>query len=602
LKINAALSKIAPIALPWIATWTVIMAIFHKTQNLPFFELGLLLHFGMAGCCCMVVLAALRMAQKSQILSEKWTFPLIFLLFLLIWLIPVAASWVGRANWGMTAPTEVLLVAVAFFRQMKKVSPVNISPILMILGCFLVGFWFFHRARAIKNSQRIDFFWQKIGKKGWWVCFFAFFSVMLLPFLLPFSRLNAYESLSRRDPFSAFFFLNLKEKYISILNSKKLRPKIKDGNIPDAPLPVKNAQNVIILCLDALRADRLAAYGGAKGQMPHLDSLISSGFFQKIDHSMSISTTSIEDVYSILYSNYYELMKTPLDRPSFAWLLRKYGYETHFLLAGMHRGFHGMGQFYESDATTFFEGLDSKISDPNDDQILFEGLKKLPNATEKPAFFYIHMMSSHHVGTKHADFQRHQPAQFEFWETDIEKKLSATRNHYQNGVEQADLIVGQLLKNLDEKGFLKNSIVWLLADHGEALGERDAAITGHGGCFWKEVMRVPMLFHNSTGQKLTNNYFANTLDLAPTTVKMLHLPVPDRWIGQSLTEKQTPRISDHRSNSGRAWIYSDSISLKKIQINYQDSAQSWYDLKVDPMELNNLFGKKPSGDWSFNRQ
>jgi hypothetical protein len=58
----------------------------------------------------------------------------------------------------------------------------------------------------------------------------------------------------------------------------------------------------------------------------------------------------------------------------------------------------------------YYDGASSKKNSINDDNTLFEGLEKVPDYAERPAFFYFHLMSPHHLGTKFPEYCRYLPA------------------------------------------------------------------------------------------------------------------------------------------------------------------------------------------------
>jgi glucan phosphoethanolaminetransferase (alkaline phosphatase superfamily) len=64
-------------------------------------------------------------------------------------------------------------------------------------------------------------------------------------------------------------------------------------------------------------------------------------------------------------------------------------------------------------------------------------------------------------------------------------------NRYDNGILRADSFIRELFSSLDRKGYLQNSIVMILADHGEELGERGHY--GHGSNLYQSQIRIPML-------------------------------------------------------------------------------------------------------------
>lgn len=492
----------------------------------------------------------------------------------------------------MIVSSELIGIFFAGFREMGQMAAINPAPVLWAAGLVLGGFLYFHFIRWEKTGAAVAFFFEKIEKKGLLAAWAGAGAILFLPLVF---GAESRKILIWNDPFSAFFYANFKEKFILAKNSAAFRPLISDPNVPQKPPENFNKKNVIIICLDALRADRLAAYGGEKGQMPHLDSLISEGFFHKIDHGVSNGTSTLEGIYSMLFSNFFAEAATPTDRPGLPWLLRWAGYDAHFLLAGIHRGWYGLGNFYTQEATTLFEGLDSENFNPNDDRILGEGLEKLTDFNQKPAFFYVHMMSSHVAGSKLEKFRLHQPDTYDLWATHTQTQVDAYKNHYQNGVQQADWMLFELLSKFEKKGFLQNSIVWVFADHGESLGEH-GGLLGHSEKPWREIMRIPMLFHDPDTAALANLQFATLTDIAPTTAARLGLPIPQKWVGKSLTEPFSSRQIHINGKESDAWVRIGAGYFEKYGVNWGDTTRYFFDLNKDPSELQNLWpNRRPIG-------
>ena len=93
--------------------------------------------------------------------------------------------------------------------------------------------------------------------------------------------------------------------------------------------------------------------------------------------------------------------------------------------------------------------------------------------------------------------------------------------------------IGRLYEMLEETGILDNSIFIFTADHGELFG-------AHGrrakNIFYEEAVRIPFLM--KWGDRLSRkrcDVCLNTVDLMPTLLTMLELPVPDEVEGVDLS-------------------------------------------------------------------
>ena len=82
-------------------------------------------------------------------------------------------------------------------------------------------------------------------------------------------------------------------------------------------------------------------------------------------------------------------------------MLRDQGYQTWFLLSGNHRAWNGLPQFYHANDGTLFDGSQTDRYTMDDDRLVLEGLERVPPASpDRPAFFYLHLMSTHYLGVQ----------------------------------------------------------------------------------------------------------------------------------------------------------------------------------------------------------
>ncbi len=224
-----------------------------------------------------------------------------------------------------------------------------------------------------------------------------------------------------------------------------------------------NKKNVILIIVDALRADELSLYGYSRKTSPFLQQLYDEKKLQKIDYAFSTSSASFPGILSILrgkpaynlaYHNY-----------SLSEVLKDQDYQVNYILSGDHANWYDMQYFYGKDIDLYFDGRYSEKY-VCDDNLLFEGLNKVEPFKDKPAFFYLHLMSVHYAGIKHPEFIKWKP-------TSIEWEPVPYRNNYDNGVYAADQTIEKIFQELKAKGYLENSIVVITADHGSHLGERN---------------------------------------------------------------------------------------------------------------------------------
>jgi glucan phosphoethanolaminetransferase (alkaline phosphatase superfamily) len=215
----------------------------------------------------------------------------------------------------------------------------------------------------------------------------------------------------------------------------------------------------------------MQVYGYERPTTPFLTSLLKTGRLKKVEMATSSCADTNCGISTIITSK-------PLEKyiqQSFKLheLLYDQGYKVYFVLSGSHRRWYGLDDAYGNSFNYFFDGTKSSKYNWNDDRVIFEGLEKAPDLGSAPGFFYFHLMSTHLVGVRQEQYSKYQPARV--WTSYGEGYADtvSTTNHYDNGVLQADAIIKGIFESLEHKGYLANSVVAIIADHGEGLGPPD---------------------------------------------------------------------------------------------------------------------------------
>ena len=175
-------------------------------------------------------------------------------------------------------------------------------------------------------------------------------------------------------------------------------------------------------------------------------------------------------------------------------------------------------------------------------------------------------------------------------------------------IELVDHNVGRLLKLLEESGQRENTLVVFMSDHGEING--DHGLTGSGCRFYEGMVRVP-LFMSLPGRfqsGLRSEALVELIDVAPTILELVGVPMPERMEGRSLLPiLEGGRSPDHHRDTVRCEYY-NTIDLIGYDIEFAGSYGTMirerrykcaiyqghdhgelYDLESDPWEHHNLW-------------
>ena len=184
-------------------------------------------------------------------------------------------------------------------------------------------------------------------------------------------------------------------------------------------------------------------------------------------------------------------------------------------------------------------------------------------------------------------------------------KFQRYMRDYMKTVKSLDDNVGRVLDYLKEKGLLDNTLVVYTSDQGFYMGE-------HGWFdkrfMYEECQRMPLIIRYPKAIKAgsTSNAICMNVDFAPTFLDFAGVEIPSDIQGTSLkpvleNEGKTP--ADWRKAAYYHYYeYPAEHSVKRHYgirtqdfklIHFYNDIDEWemYDLKADPREMNNVFGK-----------
>jgi membrane-anchored protein YejM (alkaline phosphatase superfamily) len=323
--------------------------------------------------------------------------------------------------------------------------------------------------------------------------------------------------------------------------------------------------------------------------------LAETGHLRKVEFATSTCSGTFCGVMSTLASK--EVKQLVPGNFKLYDLLRDQGYRTYLILSGSH-DIQSLKEAYGQEMDLYFDGENSKKYSPQDDRMIFEGFDLVPDYRDTPAFFYIHLMAVHLIGVKEDSFNYYQPVaerpDFRAMFRGEATNWPAIINSYDNSVMQADATIKQVFEVLDRKGYLRNSVVVILADHGEGLGERSKYGWGHGHWLNREFIQIPLLIYDESPVKYENLKFATQIDVAPTIVDRLGLAVPDCWRGTSLLKADTRRFTTHQTGLSKpcyAVLYRTDAATYEYIYCTVGKTEELYDLTTDAQERTNLIGR-----------
>jgi choline-sulfatase len=364
--------------------------------------------------------------------------------------------------------------------------------------------------------------------------------------------------------------------------------------------------NVLVILVDALRADHLGVSGYALPTSPAIDRLAREGvvFTSAFAHS-TWTKPSIATLFTSLYPGQHGIDRVGIQEGD--------DYKTDVLHEGydtLAEGFQAAGystigvlnQVHLQDRFGFAQGFDhfEAVRGLGAGKLNNKLLNQLEGVGGSPFFAYLHYLDVHWPYTKRLEGRQDafgplamvsEPPQrgnqvADWMETlDPEADLAALVARYDQEVAYVDAAIGELMLALQERGLYENTIVVVTADHGEGFLEHGKLL--HSFAPYEEVLRVPLIFRLPTSL-LTPvpevDAPAGLVDLMPTLLDLAGLPPASQAQGTSLVPLMRGEPASER------WIFAESADAVAVRdsthklIRFHDGNFEFYDLETDPAE------------------
>jgi arylsulfatase len=405
------------------------------------------------------------------------------------------------------------------------------------------------------------------------------------------------------------------------------------GGDPLEPLPVSPADdaragplrqavagaNVLLIILDAGRAQTFGVYGYSRATSPEIDRIASEGVVFERAYTPAVYTLgAMSSVWTSQYPDRHHSevsfsAKLPKDRLTLAELLSAQGIHTGGFVAnpvagrlfGFERGFEDFDEVW---TTLGSSGAAFRKAVP----------PWLARNRERRFFGYVHFREPHFPYDPEPPFDtrfgpdgpipkalRRSEPYFRDVNQGRRPFSEAEREHlvrlYDGNVAFADQVVGSLRQALEAEGLWEKTVVIVAADHGEELHER--GWIGHNVHLFEPSVHVPLIvrFPKGTGPSgVRISALADLLDLAPTIADVFGVRGKggsDRaFQGRSLLPVVAGAPGKPAVLSRTVWDR-PRYALRDERfkyVYYTQTGQEWlYDLAEDPGETLDLAAREP---------
>ena len=371
------------------------------------------------------------------------------------------------------------------------------------------------------------------------------------------------------------------------------------------PRPRGDERNLVLVSVDTLRADHVGAYGCELPTTPVLDRLAREGVLFEQAVSAYPSTpashmTMMTGVYPAVHGVVGPLDALPNGIPTLAELLAAHGYQTAAVTedamlvaaAGFQRGI----RYYRENKGTSIWDASGQV-----DVTFAAGLRWLEQHRREKFFLFLHTYQVHEPYSPPPAFNLFTTYQENGTEHPITQQTPLAiraRHAYAGEVRYVDSEIGRLLEGIAALGEADRTLVVITSDHGEEFYEH--GWKAHDESLYDEVLRVPLIMWGPglvpAGVRVPLQ--VSLVDLAPTLLDLLGLPVPSTMQGISLVpllENPTaPTFANHVAFSeldkkkqpyllgaragGLKWIFPE-VPGRQPEV---------YDLRTDPGEHRNI--------------
>jgi arylsulfatase A-like enzyme len=383
--------------------------------------------------------------------------------------------------------------------------------------------------------------------------------------------------------------------------------------------------NIVLVSIDSLRADHLGCYGYDRDTSPAIDALATGGVL--FERAIAQSPWTLPSHASLLTSLYARAhganaarFQVPATVPTLATALAAAGYATHAVVSGpfMQARF-GMARGFDTYDDSLAQGEHRESHEAVTSPALHTRAVALLETATRPFFLFLHYWDVHYdyvppppydtkfdpgyVGTL-------SPHRF-MGNPDIHagmdrRELRHLVALYDGEIAWVDEHIGRLLEALRRLGIDDQTILVLVADHGDEFFEHGEK--GHQHSLYQELLHVPLVLRlpgGPRGRRIAER--VELIDVMPTLLEAAGVPTPPGLHGRSLlplvrgeawstrpvfaeTSKVRKTRQDRRKT--KAWSVHDG-RYKLIRYAAERYPAELYDLERDPREQHNVIATAP---------
>ena len=344
---------------------------------------------------------------------------------------------------------------------------------------------------------------------------------------------------------------------------------------------VARGMNLVVVTVDALRADHLGCYGYPRPVSPSIDRMAREGIvFHNAYAPAPSSFFSILGLMTSRYGSSFILGMRADDPPTLAEILGAQGYATGGFFSPLLLFMQNKDNPLERTGLGFAVRQDAGAKS-EDASFVYSTLSRFIRAhRSQPFFAWAHFLERHYPFVPHEGH--------DFGPSPVDR--------YDGEIAYVDRFIGRLVSDLAREGLWDRTVFCVTADHGEGMGEHGSLY--HGGTLYEEETHVACVLRIPGVRARVVDAPVQTIDLAPTLLSLLGLPRGPFMQGTDLG----PLIAGDAPGF-RGTAFSEAIGERiakrmvrrdrwKLIHDMASTAYELYDLANDPKETRNLYGEE----------
>ena len=348
--------------------------------------------------------------------------------------------------------------------------------------------------------------------------------------------------------------------------------------------------SVIVITLDTTRADRLSVYGFNNAPMPGLERLAREGVV--FDRATAVAPLTLPahcSVFTGLFPPAHGVRDNAdgalsQQQTTLAEILKARGFQTAAFVGstvldsdrGLAQGFDYYSTVPRAGSSAHSFGAAQRPADA----VMNDALQWIEAHDEKSFFAWVHLYDAHRP------YEAPEPFRSRFLDP------------YVAEIAFADAQIARLLTALNDRHVLERTIVVVVGDHGESLGEHGER--DHGIFVYEASMQVPLIVRAPGLTARRVDAVVSQVDVLPTLLDLLRIPAPPGIDGVTLVPASRGSMMVERE------LYAESMypsrfgwsplrMVRDARLKYIDAPRpELYDLDADPFERHDLASQRPN--------